>query len=70
MLVAWVQDGFTLETALAATANARTKKPWPDPIPAPYLDKVLRDPHASRNGRNGTGTGKSVDELIDEACER
>lgn len=66
-LIAWLRDGYTLEGATAAAAHARVKKPWPEPIPANYLDKILRDPRATRIG-NGHSGGKSSDDLIDEAC--
>lgn len=66
-LGAWVRDGYTLDAAVAAAAQARVKKPWPEPIPANYLDKILRDPRATRIA-NGHGSGKSSDDLIDEAC--
>lgn len=43
-LCAWIRDGFTLQKALDATALARMRKPWPEKIPANYLDKILREP--------------------------
>jgi hypothetical protein len=40
----WVADGFTKQQMLDATAIARQRKPHPEPIPANYLDKILREP--------------------------
>jgi uncharacterized protein YdaU (DUF1376 family) len=45
-LLAWVTDGFTTQQAIDATALARMRKPHPEPIPAAYLDKILRQPPA------------------------
>lgn len=38
----WLRDGFTTEQLVEAVEIARVQKPAPEPIPAGYLDKVLR----------------------------
>jgi hypothetical protein len=40
----WVSDGFSKQRVLDAAALARQRKPHPEPIPANYLDKILRQP--------------------------
>ena len=43
-LLGWLHDGFTPQQAIDATALARMRKPHPEPIPAAYLDRILRAP--------------------------
>jgi uncharacterized protein YdaU (DUF1376 family) len=43
-LVSWVNDGFTTQQAIDATELARMRKPYPEPIPPAYLDRILRQP--------------------------
>lgn len=50
-LLAWVRDGFTTQQTLDATDIARLRKPHPEPIPAGYLDKVLRQPQREPSQR-------------------
>jgi len=71
-LLGWIRDGIPIDVAVAATDIARISKPWPEAIPANYLDKILRKPRSSASKgpqalRNAAG--KSIDELIDEACD-
>jgi uncharacterized protein YdaU (DUF1376 family) len=40
----WVTDGFTPQQVTDATALARQRKPHPEPIPANYIDRILRQP--------------------------
>lgn len=47
LLLGWIRDGFTTQKATDATALARMRKPYPEPIPAAYLDRVLRSPPPS-----------------------
>lgn len=44
VLAAWVRDGFTVQQVTEATELARMRKPYPEPIPAAYLDPILRKP--------------------------
>lgn len=44
VLHAWLKDGFTVEQAVEAVGIARIRKPWPERIPANYLDPILRKP--------------------------
>lgn len=50
VLVAWIDDGFTLQQCLGAVEIARQSKGPGVPIPANYLDKILRDPLPKLNG--------------------
>lgn len=43
VLIAWAQE-FTTQQAIDAVGIARIRKPHPEPIPANYLDKILRQP--------------------------
>ena len=43
VLIGWVKD-FTTQQAIDAVGIARIRKPHPEPIPANYLDKILRQP--------------------------
>lgn len=43
-LLQWIDDGFTLLQLLDAVQDARQKKPAPEPLPANYLDPILRNP--------------------------
>lgn len=43
VLIAWVKE-FTTQQAVDAVGIARIRKPHPEPIPANYLDKILRQP--------------------------
>lgn len=43
-LLQWIEDGFTLPQLLDAIQDARQKKPAPEPLPANYLDPILRNP--------------------------
>lgn len=43
-LLAWIRDGFTVQQLCDATALARMRKPYPEPIPAKYVDPILRQP--------------------------
>lgn len=43
-LLGWVRDGFTPQQCIDAVGIARIRKPHPQPIPAGYLDTILRDP--------------------------
>jgi hypothetical protein len=53
-LQAWVTEGFTLDQAREAVRVARFNKPHPEPIPAKYLDTILRSPpRGERNQPNG-----------------
>lgn len=45
-LLAWIRDGFTPDQAVEAVGIARIRKPWPERIPAKYLDAILRTPQA------------------------
>lgn len=47
-LVAWVRDGFTIDQAKGALAIARQSKGEGVPIPANYLDTILRQPTPQR----------------------
>lgn len=49
VLLKWLADGITVEQAVDAVQLTRMRKPYPEPIPAAYLDKVLRTPQASAN---------------------
>lgn len=44
VLIAWVKDGYTRQQAVDAVGIARIRKPHPEPIPANYLDKIIREP--------------------------
>lgn len=44
VLHAWLRDGFTVASAVEAVGIARIRKPWPERIPANYLDPILRKP--------------------------
>jgi hypothetical protein len=52
VLLGWLADGFSVEQLLEAVQLARQYKPAPEPLPARYLDKVLR----SRGDANGAGS--------------
>lgn len=43
-LLAWLSDGYTRDDVVAALQVARMTKPEPQPIPAGYLDAVIRAP--------------------------
>lgn len=43
-LLAWIRDGFTVAQVIDATALARMRKPYPEPISPNYLDPILRQP--------------------------
>jgi len=43
-LTAWVRDGFTVHQVSEATGLARMRKPYPERIPAAYIDPILRKP--------------------------
>lgn len=43
-LIAWIDEGFTIDQLTAAVAIARLNKPEPEAIPANYLDRIVRDP--------------------------
>jgi hypothetical protein len=40
----WVIDGYTPQQVVDAANLARQRKPHPEPIPANYVDKILRAP--------------------------
>jgi hypothetical protein len=40
----WLKLGFTTQQAVDAVGIARIRKPYPEAIPANYLDKILRQP--------------------------
>ncbi len=44
ILIGWVSAGFTTAQAVEAVGIARIRKPWPERIPANYLDPILRQP--------------------------
>jgi hypothetical protein len=44
VLIGWVRDKFTTQQAVDSVGIARIHKPHPEPIPANYLDKILRQP--------------------------
>ena len=44
VLIAWIDEGFTIDQLTAAVAIARLNKPEPEAIPANYLDRIVRDP--------------------------
>lgn len=44
VLIGWLRDGYTTQQAVDAVGIARIRKPHPEPIPANYLDKILRQP--------------------------
>jgi hypothetical protein len=44
VLHGWLQAGFTTQQAVDAVGIARIRKPHPEPIPANYVDKILREP--------------------------
>jgi uncharacterized protein YdaU (DUF1376 family) len=44
VLLAWCDDGFSIEQLQAAVEIARLNKPAPEPIPPNYLDRIVRDP--------------------------
>lgn len=78
-LVAWVQDGYTLQQLQGALAIAREAKGEDVPIHAKYLDTVLRDPKnwpAINRQKPPNGNGKhdppqrSVDERENEIIVR
>jgi hypothetical protein len=56
-LLAWIADGFPLSKILESVAVARVQKPAPEPIPAAYLNAIVRSPPAQQ--RQGY-TGESV----------
>lgn len=43
-LLAWLRDGITTEQAVEVVGIARIRKPYPEAIPAAYLDRILREP--------------------------
>jgi len=49
LLLQWLADGITIQQAEDAVSLTRMRKPYPEPIPAAYLDKVLRTPQAKAN---------------------
>jgi hypothetical protein len=53
-LIAWVKDGYTTSQLLEAVELARVKKPYPERIPANYLDAILRQPGKPPAKRGGT----------------
>jgi len=57
LLVQWVELGVTGQEAHEAVDRARLRKPKPTKIPAAYLDPIIRDVLAERNGT--TVSGKS-----------
>lgn len=61
-LVTWIADGFTTQQAVDATALARMRKPHPEPIPAAYLDKILRQPKREEPARK-TKFDRAMEEL-------
>jgi uncharacterized protein YdaU (DUF1376 family) len=61
-LVTWIADGFTTQQAVDATALARMRKPHPEPIPAAYLDKILRQPKREESARK-TKFDRAMEEL-------
>ena len=44
LLLKWLADGITVQQAVDAVTLTRMRKPYPEPIPAGYLDKVIRSP--------------------------
>lgn len=46
-LLKWLEDGITVQQAVDAVTLTRMRKPYPEPIPAAYLDKVLRSPQTT-----------------------
>lgn len=67
-LLAWIADGYTLENLIEAVEVARLTKPLPDPIPANYLDSVLRKPPPARRkppleNFNDKDYGKGIQDL-------
>lgn len=56
VLVAWVQDGITIEQALAAVEIARAGAKPAGPIPARYLDTIIRSPPRPGGGNGGAMT--------------
>lgn len=43
-LLQWLADGFSIPSALEAVEVARLTKPVPEPLPANYVDRILRNP--------------------------
>jgi hypothetical protein len=78
LCIAWAQEGFTAEQAMQAVAVARQNIEEPEPIPAKYLDKILRKPPRPSERRNGKAhastpaapRAKSPIELTNEALEQ
>jgi uncharacterized protein YdaU (DUF1376 family) len=62
-LQAWVDEGFTIEQMREAVALARQSKPFPEKIPANYLDRILRDKPkpAKEKGPAWWATDKGID---------
>lgn len=58
LLVAWVDQGVTVEKALEAVTVARGRKPAPEQIPTAYLDPII----AELVGRNGHVVASAVRE--------
>ena len=52
LLLRWLQDGYTPEQIHGALEIARASKPAPLPMPAKYLDTVLRAPQARRTQKS------------------
>lgn len=68
VLLAWLQDGFSNAQVLAALDVAREHKPPPGPVPAKYLDAVLRD--LALSGGKGNGRNEAHRRLAAELTGR
>lgn len=70
VLVAWVDDGFTIDQVLGAVAIARETKGDNERLPPNYLDTILRNPrkpNGSGNAHAKTPTRLSPGEAIEQA---
>ena len=66
ILIKWVEDKIPIDLILQCINLARQNKPWPEKIPAAYLDKVIRSEMKPKIDNTWAMTHEGIDKKSKE----